>query len=95
MWWAFIRTYFEEPLNRLLVKMSFEIESFVTALSVEALSALKRTELTQVAELYKLSVTSAMKKGEIHQLIVNYLHEEELISDEEVDLPGDSAFALK
>jgi len=95
MWQAFIRTYFKEPLNRSLVEMSFEIESFIAAPSVEALSALKRTELTQVTEHYKLSVTSAMKKGEICQLIVNYLHEEELISDEEVDLPGNSAIALK
>ena len=63
--------------------MSLNTESFVAEPSVEALPSFKQTELTRVAEHYKLTITSGAKKGEIRQLIINYLCEEELISDDE------------
>ena len=74
---------------------SFDIESFVSDPSARVLVSLKSTELTQLAERYSLSVTSGMKKGEIRQLIVNYLKEEELISDEEVEYPETGSVAFR
>ena len=51
--------------------MSFSIEAFTSEPSIEALSPLKRTELTQLAEHFNLkSVTSIAKKGETRQIII-------------------------
>ena len=75
--------------------MSFDIKSFVNNLSITALSSLKRTELTQVAERYELTVTDSMKKAEVRQLIVSYLCEEELVSDSDEDTTDNSAVSLK
>jgi len=65
--------------------------------SIKALSPLKCTELTQLEEHFKLTVanaiTSSAKKGEIRQLIINYSHEEELVSDQESE--ETSAIALQ
>ena len=72
--------------------MSLDIESFVKEPSLTVLSKLKRAELTQLAEHYKLTVANGAKKGEIRQIIVKYLHEEELISDDEIEEP--SAIAI-
>ena len=71
--------------------MSFSVESFTSEPSVKALSSLKRTELTQLAEHFKLTVASGAKKGEIRQLVINYLREEELVSDEELEEPSTTA----
>ena len=75
--------------------MSFNVESFVNDPSIRALSSLKRTELTQVAERYELTVTGSMKKAEVRQLIVSYLREEELVSDNDEDTTDNSAVSLK
>ena len=48
--------------------MSFDIESIVNDPSIRALSLLKWTELTQVAEHYELTVTGSIKKAEVRQL---------------------------
>ena len=45
--------------------MLFDVESFVNDPSITALSSLKRTELTQVAERYELTVMGSMKKAEV------------------------------
>ena len=75
--------------------MSSDIEAFVSAPSVSALALLKKTELIQVAECYKLTMSSGMKKGEIRQLILSYLHDEELVSEDEGDFTDSSAASLK
>ena len=74
--------------------MSFDVESFVKDPSIRALSSLKRTELIQVAEHYELTVTGSMKKAEVRQLIVSYLHEE-LVFDSDEDTADNSAVSLK
>jgi len=66
--------------------MSLDIEAFNAEPSVRALSSLKRAELMKVAEHYKLTVASGAKKGENRKLIIDYLHEEELVSDEKWNL---------
>ena len=75
--------------------MSFDVESFVNDPSIRALSSLKRTELTQVAERYELTVTGSMKKAEVRQLIVSYLRKEELVSDNDKDTADISVVSLK
>ena len=40
-----------------------------------------------MAERYKLTVTGSMKKAEVRQLIVSYLREEELVSDNDEKIP--------
>jgi len=47
-----------------------------------------------VAKHYKLTIASGTKKGDIRKLIIDYLREEELISNEEVELL-ESATALR
>jgi len=44
--------------------MLFNIEAFMAEPSIKALSPLKWTELTQLAEHFKLSIASGAKKGE-------------------------------
>ena len=68
-------------------KELFDVESFVSKPSIRALWSLKRTELIQVAEQYNLTVTSGMKNGEVIQLIASHLHDKELVSEDEGDLP--------
>jgi len=65
--------------------MSFSIEEFTSEPSIKVLSPLKRTELSQLAEHFKLTITSGTKKGEIRQLIINYLCKEELVSVKELE----------
>ena len=64
--------------------MSFSIEAFTLESSIKALWPLKRTELTQLAEHFKLTVTRGTKKGEICQIII-YLRKLELVLDEELE----------
>jgi len=52
--------------------MSFSIEAFTSEHSIRALSPLKRTELTQLAEHFNLTAASGAKKGEICQLIYEW-----------------------
>ena len=54
----------------------------------KALSPLKQTKLIQMAEHFKLTAASGAKKGEICQLIINYLRKEELVSDGELEDPS-------
>ena len=65
--------------------MSTTAESFVFDPSTGGLRKLKHTELLDVASHYKPSCSSTLKMDELHQLILDHLPEEELISyDEQV-----------
>ena len=75
--------------------MLLDIKSFVHDPSIRALSSLKRTKLTQVAERYELTVTGSMKKGKVRQLIGDYLCKEELVSDDERGVTENSIVSLK
>ena len=67
--------------------MLFNIEPFTMEPFIKVLLLLKWSELTQLADHYKLTVasSSSMKNGKILQLILNYLREKELISDVETN----------
>ena len=65
--------------------MLFAKDSFVSKPPTSSLKKLKCTELVEVASYYELPVSSSMKKDDICQVILEYLCEEELLSDEESD----------
>lgn len=57
-------------------------DSFISKPSTSGLKKLKRMELVEIADHYKLTMSSLMKKDDIHRVVLEYLHKEELISDE-------------
>ena len=63
--------------------MLFAKDSFISKPSTSSLKKLKHTELVEVASYYELTVSSLMKKDDIRQVILEHLHEEELLSDKE------------
>jgi len=60
---------------------------------LSTLVPLKKTELSILAQHYKLDITSAMKKSNIQKLLVRRV--EEIVSDNEDVLTGASAVELK
>ena len=66
-------------------KMSFNIQTFVGEPQMEEFNNLKKAELLQVAQFYKLTVTSPMGKGEIKKVMLTHLVEEELLPEEELE----------
>ena len=82
--------YLEYPVKQLIsdcsvcfVSMSFDLETFVSRPSHEEVAQLNKADLVQLANHYKLSITSSSKKGEVKQLVLSHLEDEELISDDE------------
>ena len=65
--------------------MSSVKDSFVSKPSMSSLKKLNRTELVEVASYYELTISSLVKKDDIHQVILEHLREEEPLSDEESD----------
>ena len=91
--WAAIGNNFDTDFivsgaTRGWTEMSFSIEAFTSEHFIKALSPLKRTELIQLAEHFKLTIASKAKKGKVCQLIINYWREEELVSDGELEEPS-------
>ena len=62
--------------------MSFGVESFVDSPNLPSLASLKRANLLALATHYKLETTSGMKKNDIQALLVDYLVEEEIVSED-------------
>ena len=76
----------------------FSIDSFVAKPTLSLLNSLKKSQLTELANYYKLAVSGSLKKGEIKKLITVYLIDEELVpkEDGEGQLPDDfSTLELK
>ena len=71
----------------------FSVNSFVAEPTLSLLNSLKKSQLTELANYYKLPVSGSMKKGEIKKLITVYLIDEELVPEEdrEGQLPDDSS----
>ena len=66
----------------------------MTAPSLKVVKSLKKSELTVVAQHYKLEISSTLKKSELKNLVIEHLLEEELVSDDDSDLP-DTASATR
>ena len=63
----------------------FHLESFAAEPTLRSLSVIKKPQLIEVANYYKLSIVSSMKKGEIKKLITVHLIDEELVPEEEIE----------
>ena len=60
--------------------MSFKLENFVAAPSVELLNLAKKTDLLNIADHYALtSVKPSMLKHEIKNILINFLVDEEIL----------------
>ena len=56
--------------------MSFNLNTFVVEPRLDKFNGLKKANLLQVAQHYKLVINLFMGKGDIKKLILNYLVEE-------------------
>ena len=65
--------------------MSFSLQSLVGEPRIEEFNSLKKAELLQVAQHFKLTVNTSMGKGEIKKIELNHLVEEELLPEEELE----------
>ena len=61
--------------------MSFDLENFVSSPSLEVINSLKKVNLLVIAQHYELSVNKSMSKAQIKKSIVEYLQDEELLSN--------------
>ena len=61
--------------------MSFDLENFVSLPSLEMINSLKKANLLVIAQHYELSVNKSMSKAQIKKSIVEYLQDEELLSN--------------
>ena len=64
----------------------FNFETFVEELTLKVIKSLKMTELIQVAQHYKLEVSSTLKKSKLKKLAIEYLVEEEVVSEDDSEL---------
>ena len=77
------------------VEMSFDVDTFVTDPKLTGLTTTKRSELVALANHYELEVHSGMRKADARKLVSEYLLDENVISDKEVNKDGESAIELK
>ena len=68
---------------------SFSVEDFVRDPTLRVIHSLKKSQLIDIAKHYKLEVDSSQKKGEVKQLLVSFLTDEEIIPEDEAH--GDTA----
>ena len=60
--------------------MSFKLENFVTAPSIELLNLAKKTDLLNIADHYALaSVKPCMSKHKIKNILITFLADEEIL----------------
>ena len=70
--------------------MSFNLEEFILAPTVEEINTLRKTDLLTIAQHYKLGATSATTKGQVKKLILQYFVDEEIFPDSTV-MPAEQA----
>ena len=61
--------------------MSFNLENFVSSLSLEVINSLKKANLLVITQHYELSVNKSISKAQIKKSIMEYLQDEELLSN--------------
>ena len=59
--------------------MSFNVEKFVTTPTVGELNPLKKNELLQLVQHYKLTADASLSKSQVKELILKHLIYEEII----------------
>ena len=76
--------------------MLFSVESFFEAPTLSSLTALKRSDLLARANHYKLETTSEMRKDEMQTVLIEYLINKEILTEDEmVIVETTSAVELK
>ena len=60
--------------------MSFNAERFAFTPTVRELNSLKKNELLQLAQHYKLMADAALSKSQVNEIVLKYLIDEELIT---------------
>ena len=65
--------------------MSFNLHTFIAEPQLDKFNRLKNADLLQIGQYHKLAVNSSMSKGDIKKLVLNYLLEEEIFSEEEME----------
>ncbi len=67
--------------------MSFHIDEFVANPSQEVLTSLRKCDLLEVAEHYKIeAIRSSMLKSEIKRILVNFLVEEDILPETALEI---------
>ncbi len=67
--------------------MSFHIDEFVANPSQEVLTSLRKCDLLEVAEHYKIeAIRSSMLKSEIKRILVKFLVEEEILPETALEI---------
>jgi len=65
----------------------FNIDTFVEEPTLKVVKSLKKAELIQVTQHYKLEFNSTLKKSELKKLVIEFLVEEEVVSENDSELP--------
>ena len=63
--------------------MLFNLDTFVAEPRLDEFIGLKKADLLQIGQHYKLAVNSSVGKGDIKKFILNYLVEEEIFPEED------------
>ena len=63
---------------------TFTLEAFVEEPTLQAINLLKKSQLLEVANYYKVEVNSSQKKSEVKQVLIDYLIDEEIIPEDDV-----------
>ena len=60
--------------------MSFDAEKFATTPTVRELNSLKKNELLQLVQHYKLTADAALSKSQVKEIVLKHLIDEEIIA---------------
>ena len=77
------------------METSFDVDTLVADPKLTGLTTLKRSELVALANHYELEVHSGIRKADVRKLVRDYLLNENMISDKEINKNGESAIELK
>ena len=77
----FFRAVFEADF----VMDTYNLKTFVKEPTLRVVNVLKKSQLLEVANYYKLEVDNSQKKSEIKQLLIDHLIDEEIIPEDDVE----------
>ena len=65
--------------------MAFELHTFVASPTIGELNSLKKSEIVQVAKHFEIEFTTKMRKDEIKKLVAEYLVDENIVSEGDLE----------
>ena len=65
--------------------MAFELHTFVASPTIGELNSLKKSEIVQVAKHFRIEFTTKMRKDEIKKLVAEYLVDENIVSEGDLE----------